>query len=50
MADEFSREERIALDKMLSRIIALCSVEEQAQVTRHMDLLQCLVEGDAAGH
>ena len=49
MADEFSREERIALDKMLSRIIALCSVEEQAQVTRHMDLLQCLVEGDAAG-
>jgi 3-hydroxy-9,10-secoandrosta-1,3,5(10)-triene-9,17-dione monooxygenase reductase component len=46
MADEFSREERATLHKMLSRIIALCSVEKQSHVSKHMALLEGLIEGE----
>jgi 3-hydroxy-9,10-secoandrosta-1,3,5(10)-triene-9,17-dione monooxygenase reductase component len=46
LAEEFSLEERRALHTLLSRIIKLCSVAEQSHVTRHMDLLQCLLGDD----
>lgn len=44
LADEFNPEERAALHTLLTRMIELTKSEDDELVTRHMDLMHCLLE------